>query len=571
MRTHTCGELRNKDYKKSVLLQGWIDAIRDHGKMLFISLRDRYGITQVVVDDEKLIENVKCLGAEYVVEIKGTVRERPSGMKNQDIETGGIEVVASQIKLLSSSKVPPFVIKDPVKAKDELRMKYRFLDLRRPSMQRKLVMRSKVINTIRNYLSENNFIEVETPCLTRTTTEGARNFLVPSRNFPGKFYSLAQSPQIYKQLLMIAGIDRYFQFARCFRDEDQRADRQPEHTQIDLEMSFTDEKDVMGIVEGMIQSVFKDVLGIRIKKPFDRITYKNALEKYGSDKPDTRFEMFITDITEIAKRSDFRIFKEAKFIKALTLPLLSRKMIDELSDFADKYYGTKISYISFKEPLSGNIAQFFPKELIDELKSTLPIDTEKTVVFCAGNWKRTLETLGAIRNRINIENTTKDEYKLLWVTDFPLFEYDDESDTWLPCHHIFTMPNTDNFKDPSKIIGKQYDLVLNGVELGSGSIRIHKRDLQEKMMEIGNISKDKRSREYEFLLSALEYGAPPHGGIAIGLDRLLMILLNEESIQEVIPFPKTTTGFGLMENVPSEIDEEKLRELGIGIKSPVNR
>lgn len=571
MRTHTCGELRNKDYKKSVLLQGWIDAIRDHGKMLFISLRDRYGITQVVVDDEKLIENVKGLGAEYVVEIKGTVRERPSGMKNQDIETGGIEVVASRIKLLSSSKVPPFVIKDPVMAKDELRLKYRFLDLRRPSMQRKLVMRSKVINTIRNYLSENNFIEVETPCLTRTTTEGARNFLVPSRNFPGKFYSLAQSPQIYKQLLMIAGIDRYFQFARCFRDEDQRADRQPEHTQIDLEMSFADDKDVMGIVERMIQSVFKDVLGIRIKKPFERITYKNALEKYGSDKPDTRFEMFITDITEIAKRSDFRIFKEAKFIKALTLPLLSRKMIDELSDFADKYYGTKISYISFKEPLSGNIAKFFPKELIDELKSTLPIDTEKTVVFCAGNWKRTLETLGAIRNRINIENTTKDEYKLLWVTDFPLFEYDDESDTWLPCHHIFTMPNTDNFKDPSKIIGKQYDLVLNGVELGSGSIRIHRRDLQEKMMEIGNISKDKRSREYEFLLSALEYGAPPHGGIAIGLDRLLMILLNEESIQEVIPFPKTTTGFGLMENVPSEIDEEKLRELGIGIKSPVNR
>ncbi len=571
MRTHTCGELRNKDYKKSVLLQGWIDAIRDHGKMLFISLRDRYGITQVVVDDEKLIENVKGLGVEYVVEIKGTVRERPSGMKNQDIETGGIEVVASRIKLLSSSKVPPFVIKDPVMAKDELRLKYRFLDLRRPSMQRKLVMRSKVINTIRNYLSENNFIEVETPCLTRTTTEGARNFLVPSRNFPGKFYSLAQSPQIYKQLLMIAGIDRYFQFARCFRDEDQRADRQPEHTQIDLEMSFADDKDVMGIVERMIQSVFKDVLGIRIKKPFERITYKNALEKYGSDKPDTRFEMFITDITEIAKRSDFRIFKEAKFVKALTLPLLSRKMIDELSDFADKYYGTKISYISFKEPLSGNIAQFFPKELIDELKSTLPIDTEKTVVFCAGNWKRTLETLGAIRNRINIENTTKDEYKLLWVTDFPLFEYDDESDTWLPCHHIFTMPNTDNFKDPSKIIGKQYDLVLNGVELGSGSIRIHKRDLQEKMMEIGNISKDKRSREYEFLLSALEYGAPPHGGIAIGLDRLLMILLNEESIQEVIPFPKTTTGFGLMENVPSEIDEEKLRELGIGIKSPVNR
>ncbi|MCK4328731.1 aspartate--tRNA ligase [candidate division WOR-3 bacterium] len=571
MRTHTCGELRNKDYKKSVLLQGWIDAIRDHGKMLFISLRDRYGITQVVVDDEKLIENVKGLGAEYVVEIKGTVRERPSGMKNQDIETGGIEVVASRIKLLSSSKVPPFVIKDPVMAKDELRMKYRFLDLRRPSMQRKLVMRSKVINTIRNYLSENNFIEVETPCLTRTTTEGARNFLVPSRNFPGKFYSLAQSPQIYKQLLMIAGIDRYFQFARCFRDEDQRADRQPEHTQIDLEMSFADDKDVMGIVEGMIQSVFKDVLGIRIKKPFERITYKNALEKYGSDKPDTRFEMFITDITEIAKRSDFRIFKEAKFIKALILPLLSRKMIDELSDFADKYYGTKISYISFKEPLSGNIAKFFPKELIDELKSTLPIDTEKTVVFCAGKWKRTLETLGAIRNRINIENATKDEYKLLWVTDFPLFEYDDESDTWVPCHHIFTMPNTDNFKDPSKIIGKQYDLVLNGVELGSGSIRIHRRDLQEKMMEIGNIRKDKRSREYEFLLSALEYGAPPHGGIAIGLDRLLMILLNEESIQEVIPFPKTTTGFGLMENVPSEIDEEKLRELRIGIKSPVNR
>lgn len=562
MRSHTCGELRERDSNKSVLLQGWIDAIRDHGKMLFISLRDRYGITQVVVNDEGLMEKVRSLGAEYVVEVEGTVRERPEEMKNPNIQTGDIEVVASRINLLSPCKVPPFVIKDPVLAKDELRMKHRYLDLRRPSMQRKLVLRSKLINSARSYLLGKDFIEVETPCLTRTTTEGARNFLVPSRNFPGTFYSLAQSPQIYKQLLMVAGIDRYFQFAKCFRDEDQRADRQPEHTQIDLEMSFVDENDVMELVEGLICSIFKDVIGIKLKTPFDRIAYKEAMEKYGTDKPDKRFDMFISDITDIAKRSDFRIFKSTNFIKALGLPLLSRKRIDEISDFAEKYYGTKISYISFKDPISGNVARFFSKGLIDELKSALTIEDEGTVIICAGNWKRSLETLGAIRNQFG-EESVKDGFKILWVTDFPLFEYDEETSQWLPSHHIFTMPKTEDFEDPSKVIGKQYDLVLNGIELGSGSIRIHRRELQERMMEIGGIGKERRKNEYEFLLSALEYGAPPHGGIAIGLDRLLMILLGDSSIQEVIPFPKTTSGFGLMEEVPSTIKDEKLRELKI--------
>lgn len=565
MRTHTCGELREKNSGENVTLQGWIDAIRDHGKMVFISLRDRYGLTQVVLANTELIEKASEFGGEYVVQVEGMVRERPSGMRNLSLDTGGIEVVASQMKLLSPSDVPPFVIKDPITAKDELRMKYRYLDLRRPSMQKKLLMRSQLINTVRTYLSERNFLEIETPYLTLTTTEGARNFVVPSRNFNGKFYSLAQSPQIYKQLLMIAGVDRYFQFARCFRDEDQRADRQPEHTQIDLEASFVDEDDIMNLVEGMISAVFENILGIKIRAPFERLTYRNAMEKYGSDKPDARFDVYISNVTEIAKKSEFRIFKEAKFIKAITVPPLTRKSIDELSEFAFKYYDSKISYLSFRETLSGNVAKFFSPELSGELKSALSISGEKTVLFCAGDWKRSLETLGAVRNKILAGETPKEQYKLLWVTDFPLFEWDGETGGWMPCHHIFTMPKTDDFVDPSKVTGKQYDLVLNGTELGSGSIRIHDRVLQEKMMEIGGMSKEKRDREFGFFLSALTYGAPPHGGIAIGLDRLLMILSGENSIQEVIPFPKTLTGTGLMENVPSEIEDEKLKELGISI------
>lgn len=571
MRTHTCGELKENNSGENVILQGWIETLRDHGKMLFISLRDRYGVTQAVAEDTELVEEARRLGSEYLIEIEGTVRKRPSGMRNPSLKTGGIEVVASRIKLLSPCGVPPFVIRDPVTAKDELRMKYRYLDLRRPSMQKKLQTRSKLINIVRSYLLERNFLEIETPYLTRTTTEGARNFVVPSRNFKGKFYSLAQSPQIYKQLLMIAGVDRYFQFARCFRDEDQRADRQPEHTQIDFEMSFVDEGDVMELVEGMIQAVFKNILRLKIKVPSERFTYKNAMEKYGTDKPDTRFGMHISDVTEIAKKSEFRIFKEAGFVKAIAVPLLTRKKIDELSEFTLKYYKSRISYLSFNKRVSGNIAKFFPLELTGELKSALSISGEITVFFCAGDWKRSLETLGAIRNKILEGETPKEKYKLLWVTDFPLFEWNEETDSWVPCHHIFTMPKTNDFKDPSTVIGKQYDLVLNGVELGSGSIRIHDRDLQERMMEIGGMSKEKRDKEFRFFLSALTYGAPPHGGIAIGLDRLLMILTGEDSIQEVIPFPKTLTGAGLMEGVPSEIDNKTLKELGIKIISTGNQ
>ncbi|PIP11908.1 MAG: aspartate--tRNA ligase [bacterium (Candidatus Stahlbacteria) CG08_land_8_20_14_0_20_40_26] len=571
MRTHTCGELRAKNSGENVTLQGWIDAIRDHGKMVFISLRDRYGVTQVVLADAELIEKGKKLGGEYVVEVEGMVRERPSDMRNPSLETGKIEVVASRIKLISSSSVPPFVIKDPATAKDELRMKYRYLDLRRPSMQKNLIMRSKLINTVRAYLLKKNFLEIETPCLTRTTTEGARNFVVPSRNFKGKFYSLAQSPQIYKQLLMIAGVDRYFQFAKCFRDEDQRADRQPEHTQIDLEMSFVDEEEVMELVEGMIQTIFENILGLKVKVPFERLTYRNAMEQYGTDKPETRFDVYISDITKIAKKSEFRIFKEVKFVRALTVPLLTRKRTDEFSEFALKYYNSRISYLSFKETISGNIAKFFSSKLTGELKSALSIRGEETVLFCAGDWKRSLETLGAIRNKVLEGKTPREKYKLLWVTDFPLFEWDNKIGSWAPCHHIFTMPKTDNFKDPSKVAGKQYDLVLNGIELGSGSIRIHDRDLQERMMEIGGMNRAKRDREFGFFLSALTYGTPPHGGIAIGLDRLLMILAGKGSIQEVIPFPKTLTGAGLMEDVPSEIENEKLKELGIKITSTGNQ
>ncbi len=567
MRTHTCGELKVKNSGEGIILQGWIDAIRDHGKMVFVSLRDRYGTTQVVIDDPQLMQETKNFGNEYVVEVRGTVRERPSGMKNPDIETGGIEVVASSVNVLSSSLVPPFVVKDPVMAKDELRMKYRYLDLRRPSMQKKLKMRSVLMNTIRRYLVEKDFLEIETPYLTRTTTEGARNFIVPSRNFKGKFYSLAQSPQIYKQLLMIAGVDRYFQFARCFRDEDQRSDRQPEHTQIDFEMSFADESDVMGVVEGMMQTVFRESVDVNIDVPFDRITYRDAMERYGSDKPDTRFDIPISDVTDLSRKSDFRPFKEAECIKAIVFPLLSRKKIEELADFAEKYYESKISYLSFKESPSGNIAKFISSEIADELKALLTIDRESTVFFCAGEWKKTLLTLGGIRCKMLEAEKTEEKYKLLWVTDFPLFEWDNELKDWAPCHHIFTMPKTGDLSDPSRITGRQYDLVLNGVELGSGSIRIHDRALQEKVMEIGGINKEKREKEFGFFLSALSYGTPPHGGIALGLDRLLMILSGENSIQEVIPFPKTLTGAGIMEGVPSEVNDGKLKELGIKLYS----
>ncbi len=563
LRTHNCGELRKEDAGKSVTLCGWLASIRDYGNFIFLNLRDRYGITQIVVEDKNLMEKARKLGLEYVLKIKGKVRERPKGMINPNLPTGEIEVVAEEIEILSECKMTPFVVRDDVKVRDDIRMKYRYLDLRRPKHQYPVIFKSKVMKIIRDFLADKDFLEIETPLLAKSTPEGARDFLVPSRLNPGKFYALAQSPQLYKQILMVAGFDKYYQIAKCLRDEDLRADRQPEFLQLDIEMSFCDEEDIFNLIEEMMKKLFKECLNFEIETPFKRLTYKEAIEKYGSDKPDTRFNLFLEDITEIAKKSDLKIFKDAEKVIMLRWDgELSRKEIDELLKIAEK----PVAWIKYKDgEKSGPIAKYF---------DITPLNPQSPSVFffCANKWGKAHTPLGLIRRELVKKLKTDKKFEFVWITDFPLFEWNEDERRWQPCHHIFTMPKVENiekinFSNPDKIIAKQYDLVLNGVELGSGSIRIHHRDLQEKVMQVLGMTKEEIERNFGFLLTALEYGAPPHGGIALGIDRLCVLMLGLQTIQDTIPFPKTARGQGLMEEIPSEVLEEQLKELGIKIEN----
>jgi aspartyl-tRNA synthetase len=597
LRTHTCGQLGADDVGNRVTLCGWVDGQRDLGGLIFIDLRDRWGITQIALDPRDVAEEfmnvARSVRFEFSIRISGKVRRRPEGMTNREMATGAIEVKADFIEVLNASDTPPFLVQDQTTASEELRLKYRYLDLRRPWLESKIETRHKAAAAVREYLDSRGFIEIETPMLIRSTPEGARDYVVPSREHKGKFYALPQSPQLLKQILMISGFDRYYQLARCLRDEDLRADRQPEHTQIDMEMSYVDQNDVFEVVEGMMSHLFGKVLGDKIETPFARLTYKEVMDKYGIDKPDLRVDLQITDLTDIFSGSDFKVFSEAlarggviRGIKYKGGADISRKRIDELTDIAKNKGAGGLAYLLNKEEgVKSPAAKFLKSEEIKRALERARIEIGDALLIVADRWKTACDSLGALRIKIVDEllETSGVKWSFLWVCDFPLFEYNQETGRFDAMHNIVTSPHKEDIglldegattdKEPSdpdhpwaRARGNQYDLVLNGVEIASGGIRIHNRETQEKILSILGIDKERADRMFGFLLKALEYGAPPHGGIAPGFDRIVALMTGSDSIRDVIAFPKTTAAQSLMDNAPSEIDPAQLEELGIMIK-----
>ncbi|MDZ7289719.1 MAG: aspartate--tRNA ligase [candidate division KSB1 bacterium] len=578
-RSHTCGELRNEHAGTEVTLMGWVDTWRDHGGIFFVDLRDRYGKTQIVFHPEagEIYQKAKDLRSEYVIAVRGKVASRPAGMVNKNLATGEIEVIAQELKILNPAKPTPFEITDRVDTAEELRLKYRYLDLRRPDMQRNLLIRHRMYKVTRDYLDHHGFVEIETPMLMRSTPEGARDYLVPSRIHKGKFYALPQSPQTYKQILMVAGMDRYFQIVRCFRDEDLRADRQPEFTQIDLEMSFVDQTDVLTLVEGLVAELMEKILGHTISLPLPRLTYAEAMARYGSDKPDLRFGLELHNVTALSAQSTFRVFVEAagsgKTVQALVLPAgakYSRKQIDDLAQVAAQLGAKGLVAIKVTETgWEGSAAKFFEPGLIEKINAAVGAKSGDLLLFVADAEEKAQQVLGTLRLRLAQaekmipENT----YNLLWVVDFPLLEFDTEEQRWVARHHPFTSPKDEDIPlmdtAPDKVRAKAYDLVLNGTEIAGGSIRIHQRELQKKIFRLLNISDAEAENKFGFLMEAFEYGAPPHGGIAFGFDRLVMLFAGRKSIRDVIAFPKTNSAMSLMDGAPATVDEKQLRELGI--------
>lgn len=575
-RTHTCGELRIEHVNTEVTLSGWVQRIRDLGAMSFIDLRDRYGITQLVVDentDKAVADQLDTLGREFVLQVKGVVRERSS--KNKNISTGEIEIALAEIKVLSSAELPPFTIQDDTDGGDDLRMKYRYLDLRRNPVRENLVLRSKMAHAVRSYLNSKDFIETETPVLIKSTPEGARDFVVPSRMNPGEFYALPQSPQTFKQLLMVAGFDRYYQIVKCFRDEDLRADRQPEFTQIDCEMSFVEQKDVLEMFEGLTRYMFKEVLDVEVDE-FPWMPYSEAMEKYGSDKPDTRFEMLISDITETAKGNDFVVFDSAEYIGAICAKgcaEYSRKQLDGLTNWVKRpQIGAKgLVYVkcnadgSFKS----SVDKFYSQEDLKLWAEQTGAEAGDLILVMSGDKSHMLDALGELRlemaNQLGLRD--KNVYKPLWVVDFPLLEWDEDTKRFYAMHHPFTSPKPEDVAlldtDPGKVRANAYDLVINGVEIGGGSVRIYDADLQAKMFDKLGFTPEEAKAQFGFLMNAFKYGAPPHAGIAFGFDRLVSMFAGLDTIRDVIAFPKNNAGRDVMIDSPSTISEEQLEELNL--------
>lgn len=582
-RTSSCGTLRANDAGRTVTLNGWVNARRDYGSILFIDLRDRDGVTQLVIDATTMPElaaSLKDVRSEWVLWATGTIRLREN--PNPKIPTGLVEMLVSEAGVINRSEVPPFEIVDDIQTNEELRLEYRYLDLRRPQLQQKLLMRSRLAHVTRNFFSEHGFVEIETPTLTRSTPEGARDYLVPSRVNKGRFYALPQSPQLFKQLLMVSGFDRYMQIVKVYRDEDLRADRQPEFTQIDVEMSFVDQADVMAIAETYVQRVWKELLDIRLETGFMQITYHEAMNTYGSDKPDLRYGLPIADVTEAAAQTSFALFSAAasteKVVKVLRIPnaaSFSRKQTDELAEHARIHGAGGLPFIKIQgNEASGSFTKQLPDGEVEQLVRACGGTDGDLLLFAVGAWERVCTVLGALRvemaRRLGLIESAANPYSILWVTEFPLLEHNEEEHRWVARHHPFTSPMPEDLgllaSNPSAIRARAYDLVINGYEAAGGSIRIHNSDVQQQMFDLIGMNTEEAESKFGFLLKALKYGAPPHGGIAFGFDRMAMVLTGTNNIRDVIAFPKTTSGLSLMDRCPSEVDTAQLQELGLMLK-----
>ena len=582
-RTHTCCELGIDDVGQEVVLMGWVQRRRDHGGVIFVDLRDKNGLTQVVFNpavDNKVHEKAQEIRNEYVLGVRGRVEERPEGMANPNLATGAIEVTVTELKILNTAKTPPFLIEDKIDVSEMIRLNFRHIDLRRPQLQKNIILRHKAALSVRQYLNQHGFLDVETPVLTGSTPEGARDYLVPSRVNPGQFYALPQSPQIFKQLLMMSGFDRYYQIVRCFRDEDLRADRQPEFTQIDLEMSFAGEDDVTGVTEGVLEHLFKDVMDLELTLPFARLSYPDAIGRFGLDKPDMRFGLELVDISEIVKKSGFKLFanavKKGGIVKALNAKGcidFSRKEIDDFTDYVAIYRAKGLAWIKIREDVwQSPIEKFFSDSEKEALTLHLNIEPGDLIFFVADQPKVVNEALGHLRNLLGskLGLIDENEFNFVWITHFPLMEYDENENRYQALHHPFTAPLEEDYgllkDDPLAVRSRAYDLVLNGSEIGGGSIRIHQKNIQEKVFEALGMDRATYEKKFGFLLSALESGAPPHGGIALGFDRLVMILCGQPSIRDVIAFPKTQKAACLLTNAPAEPNKAQLDELYLRVR-----